>query len=207
MLTLGHRTAKQLAAAFKLAAVYAAGVTVVLLALILTGDGARRHVLEILPVLAIPAGVCLGIAFLLLAVARRAGFTALWVVIFGMWIAAVTWHFDPAPANVGFALWTLLAAPLYAIVVLGFRYPSSSARSAIWRRSISMAIAPAWLVLYAAAIHFVPSSIEDFASQPPRAPWLWRSLWLAWMLSPPTLTVAAVLRLYRGTPADVPRAA
>jgi len=203
MLALVQRTKKQLAAAVTLAAVYAAGV-IVLLLMMLVLDDPPIGVLRTLPFLGIPALVCFAIAFLLLAVARRAGFTALWVVILGLWVASVAPAYRLFRVPAEFTSWSVFAAPLYAMVVFGFprRLAAGPAR---WRLWASMAVAPAWIALFFVAAfpfyRFAPTL--EYMPLAQRVPhWLWRPLLLAWLAFPPALTLAGILRVYSRAPTD-----
>ena len=195
MIMLDYRPSKRLRAALTLAAVYAAGVLLLLLALFIM-TSTPGEVLKTLPILSIPTAICFAGAFLLLAVARRAGFTALWLVVFGFWIWSAYPYFSLFRANREFISWSLLAAPLYAMVVLGFHHQPS--RTAGWRRWITVAISVAWAVLGAIAIEFDNLSIQYFVRQAPPMLLFWRTVAFAWVIAPPAVTVTAILRLYDG---------
>jgi hypothetical protein len=197
MLALDYRPSKRLIAALKLAAVYAAAVTLLLMVLTSISDSPAR-VLKMLPFYGIPGAICFAGAFLLLAVARRAGFTALWLTILGLWTTALVQDFEPYAVRGGFAFFTLLAAPLYAMCALGFPHPSAT--RARWRQLLSITGGLAWAALFVVALrqlHF----LDAFERRQYVAPWLWSSLQYACLVIPPAVTLAGILRVYSRTPA------
>ena len=77
--------------------------------------------LAYLSVLAIP----LGVAFLLLAVARRAGFVAFWTILLVFWGFVVRAVRVPDAIPLEFVFWSVLALPLWIIGHAGVRDPAS----------------------------------------------------------------------------------
>lgn len=199
MLALDYRPSKRLRAALTLAAVYAAGVTLLLVTLISEADSPRR-VLDTLPLFSIPAGICFAVAFLLLAVARRAGFTALWVVVFSFWAWATTQDASPFAASSEFVAWSLFAAPLYAMCALGFRHETP--RAAGWRQWMSIALWPVWTGLVVMALRQVQLVDSYYPLHWPYMGWLGRSLLTAWLVTPPAVTLAGIHRVYSRAPVD-----
>lgn len=182
------------AAASRLAAVYAAAVTVLLLTLILL-IGVPIRFLADLATLSIPAVICFAGAFLLLAVARRAGLTALWLLILALWtwLILLVRGFDDGPTvGKSFVMWSTLAAPLYAMVAIGFPALNSPPR----RRLATWSIGGAWAALAVMGVKI------DFQPEWSRTIWpLWTFLQLLWVAAPPALTVRALLRVYKRAPA------
>jgi len=127
--------------------------------------------------------------------ARRAGFTALWILVFGLWVVSVYPDFSLFRANLNFLSWSLLAAPLYTMVSLGFRRPPSAG----WRRWLRMAIPVTWAALGAIAIGFDDLSLQYFLRQPSPILLFWRAMSIAWAVAPPAVTVASILWIYDGT--------
>ena len=200
MPTLDYRPSKRLRAALKLAAVYASGVTLLMMTLA-SITKSRDQVLEMLPVYSIPAAICFAAAFLLLAVARRAGFTALWLIILCLWIWGLAQDFDSDAIPGGFLAWTLLAAPLYVMCALGFRGQASPAR---WRKWLSIAVPLSWAALYVMALRQLHSSHESFFEHRQyTAWWVWSSLQYAWLVTPPAISVAGIFRVYARAPTDM----
>jgi len=198
VLALDYRPSKRLRAALTLAAVYAAGVTVLLLTVISSADSPRR-VLQMLPLFSIPAALCFAVAFLLLAVARRAGFTALWAVVFGLWVLAASQDFNPFAANTSFVSWSFFAAPLYAMCAVGF--PSSS-QPPRWRQWMSVALWPAWAALVALAFAQLRLLNEYEFLRGQYIGSLGRSLQLALWVTPPAITLVGILRVHSRPPAE-----
>ena len=194
MFAIDFRSSKRLRAALTLAALYAAGVLLLFLAVFIM-KSTPRDVLRTLPVLGIPTAICFASAFILLAVARRAGFTALWILVFGLWVVSVYPDFSLFRANLNFLSWSLLAAPLYTMVSLGFRRPPSAG----WRRWLRMAIPVTWAALGAIAIGFDDLSLQYFLRQPSPILLFWRAMSIAWAVAPPAVTVASILWIYDGT--------
>lgn len=178
---------KQLLAALRLAAVYGAGVAVLLLAYLATG-ASLHDLMAILPYLSIPAAICFAVAFLVLGVARRTGFVILSLLLFGIWlwqalgVTSHDWRF--AHINLDFIAWSILAAPLYTMVAIGF--PPTSIR----RPWISWAVAAAWATLAVAADRI---GTPFFFYGPPFA--LMTLLRVLWLAAPTVLTLTAIYRI------------
>jgi len=107
-----------LAAAARLAGLYAAGVLVLLVpfSLFATGGTGLREVLLGPP--AVAAGGFL-IGFLLLAIARRFGFGVLWILLLLAWLNTIRWSFWSLELLPRFVGWTVFAAPLYGLTAIG----------------------------------------------------------------------------------------
>jgi hypothetical protein len=187
-------TKRVIAAAVRLAGVYAVGVTVLLLALMISTDRPSA-ILADLRVLGFPAAICFAASFLLLGVARRAGFLALWVLISGFLWAWPTFlfrgHLGPPTAE-AFVLWSIFAAPLYAMVSIGFSSttaPTASSRSRSW---VSFAIAVVWLSLASWGVRY--GKLYEWLPRP--GPWL-RLFSIPWLVVPPALTFRSILHLTR----------
>ena len=201
MLTLDYRYSKRLRAALKLAAVYGAGVTPLWITLAIMSDPPPR-VFDTLLLLSLPVGICFAIAFLLLAVARRAGFTALWLIVAGFWTWGVLQEFELFAIRGGFIFFTLFAAPLYAMCVLGFR--REAATPVRWRQVLSVAIWPAWAALVGVALepHGGHHALHVFEHRQYFGGWIWTLLRYAWLVTPPAITAAGLLRVYSRGPVD-----
>lgn len=186
---------KQVLAALRLAGVYGAGVAVLLLAYLAMG-ASLHDLMGMLPYLSIPAAICFAVAFLVLGVARRTGFVILWLLVFGIWLwqalggTSHNWRFSHI--NLDFIAWSILAAPLYTMVAIGF--PPTGTRRA-W---ISWAVAAAWAALAVAADRI--GSPFFFYGPPSALTILLRILWLA---APTVLTLTAIYRIRESpTPAS-----
>jgi len=202
MLALDYRPSKRLLAALKLAAVYASGVTLLMMTLLSITKSPDR-VLDMLPLYSIPAAICFAAAFLVLAVARRAGFTALWLIILSLWAWGLSLDFDSDAIRGGFPAWTLLAAPLYVMCAVGFRGQSSPAR---WRQWLSIAVPLGWAALYVVALRQLHSfHSHDFERRQYSGWWVWSWLEYAWLVAPLAITVSGILRVYSRAPTDAAR--
>lgn len=196
MSALHYRPSKRLRAAASLAALYAAGVTLLGIGLIST-DSPRPF--EMLPLFSIPAAACFGLAFVLLAAARRAGFIVLWLVVFGSWVSAASQDFGPFSAGGEFLTWSVLAAPLYAMCTIGFRRRSS--RRPRWRGWMLVVLRLAWPTLAVLAIPYFAMR-GHYAVHGQYLAWPSRWLLVGWLATPPAITLAGILRVYGGVPAD-----
>ena len=181
-------------AAMRLAAVYAAGVTLLFLALVVR-DAGIREVLREVEFLAIPAGICFGAAFLLLAIGRRLGFTALWLCSLGFWawLTLRYQHLGWWPAA-NFLVWSVLSAPLYLIVHVGFRPPTSTRR---WTKLTTFAEFILWTSLAVAAVLMDPPIDVVMLDEPWWFGTLERILTVAWYLTPPVVTMLALRHVHR----------
>jgi hypothetical protein len=142
------------AAAVRLAGIYALGVVCLLTSLLLMLEGPRVSPSDTALVVALPFSVLFGFAFVILAVARRAGFGILWRLLLALW----TWMMireGPSPWIPRLFLgWSSLALPLFTIGALGVRH-SYSGQSALRWPPASRLMATIWLVLAAAALYVV----------------------------------------------------
>jgi hypothetical protein len=130
-------------AAGRLAALYVATALMLLVAVVALMDGVIPTFSELLE-LWIPLSVAFLIVFLLLAIARRAGFVGFWVILLGLWVLILR-DVPHAGLAKGFLAWTVLALPLYAMGMIGA--PSTSRLL----RIASMGIAIIWFCLLVAA--------------------------------------------------------
>jgi len=190
-------------AAGRLAAIYVSTVLVLLVVVGSLMDGVLPSLDELLA-LWIPLSFVFMIAFLLLAVARRAGFTALWLVALGIWVWLLS---DSSVPSVGlqFIGWTILAFPLYLLGVVGA--PSAQPGA----RRISGAIVLGWWGFVAAA-YFMNPRLLEFAPLSQVTETLFRKGALIWGPLPFVLGAYEMRRLWAaigqiGRPeADVTRA-
>jgi hypothetical protein len=147
---LGSRWVKTLAAAARLAGIYAIAVLILLVPFALfIGIGATdlKELLLGLPLLA--AGGFL-VGFLLLAIARRVGFAILWFFLLLLWINVIreaSWSLGLLPRFPG---WTVFAAPLYVLTAIGLS-GGANARSLIRELLITAGL---WATLVALALKF-----------------------------------------------------
>lgn len=112
------RWLRVLAAAARLAAVYVIGVLVLLIPFMLMPYGGLPSLAAVADVGSL-AMIPFGLAFLLLAAARRAGFVTLWVLLGGLWGAVLMAHDLPIDLLIAFVGWSVLALPLHFLTALG----------------------------------------------------------------------------------------
>ena len=153
MTALQYQFSKRiLGAAVRLAGVYAVCV-IVTFAIVLAFSRSLAMLLDILPLLGIPGAICFAAAFVLLAFARRAGFIALWLIILGLWATPMISQGDLSTEwDSAFLFWTILAAPLYVMVMLGFRSDVTSHSPA--RRMAPWILGAVWLGLVIVNLRF-----------------------------------------------------
>ncbi|HEU4996573.1 MAG TPA: hypothetical protein VFT29_17270 [Gemmatimonadaceae bacterium] len=187
---LPHR--RSVLAALRLSVLYAASVTVLFTTLLVFMM--PRDVTADMFALVIPFVVCFSIAMLLLASARRVGFTALWILLLGLWAWSVfVDRSEPLPDR-NFVFWSILAAPLYAIVALGFPGAKpTTARSAI----TSLLVFCSWAALVVVGL---TRSISLFATPSVGD----RLLEFAWLAAPVALTARAIARIHRSARESAP---
>ena len=109
-----------LLAAARLAALYAVAVALLLLP-IFAWQGRSPHSVHHLMQYAIPSAFVFGVAFVLLAAARRAGFVALWLLLAALWILILHDVVAQYPSDIitAFVGWSALAMPLAILGGLG----------------------------------------------------------------------------------------
>lgn len=187
-------TRKNAIAAARLTSAYGAAVALLLAPTL----GIAGAVAEGFAHLAAPLGAWLAVTFALLATARRAAFVALWLLTLVVWVWQ--WElFGPrgAFAGGGFMLWSLVAAPFYAITVVGFGAagPVSRARRVAWALGIG-----GWLAAAAAGIAFQfgfgPLGCLGYATTGVRM--LDRIVEATWLAMPPLVALDAIRRVWRG---------
>jgi hypothetical protein len=132
-------------AAARLGGLYVIGVALMLTPFMLLPGGGLPGLRDLVR-LAAPAGILFAVAFILLALARRAGFAALWVLLTGLWTAMLIAHEMPIDIMVGFVAWSVFAVPLHVLGALGV--PSSlHLRIGRWRLRAATTGTVLWLVL------------------------------------------------------------
>ena len=106
-------------AAARLAALYAAGVVLLLLAFTALLNGLPRTLSD-LPGITVPIAVLFSLAFAILAVARRAGFVVLWFCMIGLWVWMLIQVFGYSPLSIPmrFVGWSVLAVCLVGAALL-----------------------------------------------------------------------------------------
>src|SRR5687767_8586296 len=138
------------AAAARLAGLYAIGVVLLVIPLVLLPSGALPAFRD-LAIVAVPAGLLFLVAFPVLAAARRAGFVALWLLLAGLWVLLLVAHDMPIELLIGFAAWSALAFPLHVLGALGV--PSGfGLRIARVRVGVAPAVTIVWMALLIAAV-------------------------------------------------------
>jgi hypothetical protein len=196
MLPVARPTLKPVRAAARLAGVYAAGVAILMLSLVVT-VGFSSGILATIFTLGLPVSLCFAIAFVLFATGRRAGFTALWLLLLALraWVI-VSSPYAPPPGEV-FLLWSLFAAPLYAINMTGFESASklNAISSSRWRHTLgSCSVWATWAVMAVAGL--ASPSFIDYGRGATRL--LWAIAQTGWLALPAGLTIAAIFRARRG---------
>lgn len=149
-------------------------------------------------VLAIPFGT----AFLLLAIARRAGFVALWTILLVFWgfVVSLGGMKMPHLIPLDFAVWSMLALPLWIIGHAGLRDPSSrKLRIGPFTFSPATMVLSCWLLLLASSRLFGLFQTSIVIVSPPRPPDL--ALWTLWAPAPLWISAFAVRHVWRGTAA------
>jgi hypothetical protein len=149
-------------AAIVLAALYTLGVATFLAVLAAT-DGDWRLYIDSVRSTAASFGVLFGIAFVILAFARRIGFVALWVLLCTLWILLLR---DGLLGGGGYALpfefvkWSVFALPLYLI---GFMAVPRAIHIKIGNRRVPpvLVVGGLWVVLAVAG--FI---LRDYAYPP-----------------------------------------
>jgi hypothetical protein len=128
MLVTRPRWARILLAAVRLAAIYAAGVLILLIPLIVRSrnEGFEPNSQPWLQLPVIGA-VCFVLGFVALAAVKRLGFALLWGLLLWWWIRMI----GPGPVvflDMPFVAWTAFAAPLYILSAIGLTETTSSRR-------------------------------------------------------------------------------
>lgn len=190
-------TRKRAVAAARLSTLYVAGVGL-LTPPVLGALDALGGLMDGLAFVASPLGAWFAATFVLLAVVRRAAFVALWLLTLVVWM----WQWEiigPTGffAGGGFTLWSLVAAPLYAITVVGFeaRQPLTLAR-----RVASAIGIGGWLAAAAAGIVFQHGfgpmgCLGGVATT--GVSLLDRTIEAAWLAMPPLVALDAIRRVCR----------
>lgn len=172
-------TRRSILSAIRIAALYTACVALVFLLLFLS-EGSEFSWWTGLGELAWPAAICFIVAVVVLATARRAGFTAMWVLLFGLWLWLIISRHPHGPA---FVVWSILAAPLYVMCATGFR-PLPMPRWVPWL------VLLAWAGL--ATIGFANGLGQVIRFEPIRS-----VVTVAWMIMPFIISTLMVLRIER----------
>ena len=196
----GIRWRRVVPAAATLAGIYVLGVGVCIAVLLgvwtVNGWGdppSVNDLIELARWLVPPAAV----AFILLAVARRAGFIALWALLVCLWIFLLDSSYAlQIPPR--FLSWSLFALPLWIIGQLGVirHLPSDRVRLSLG------AILGIWIALaFAGSFFFAP--FPSFHGGIPLLPYPAATIaaWLVWFPAPFILSAVAVHHVWRGTSA------
>ena len=190
-------------AAIRLAALYAVAMFALLIGFVSFVEG--LPLLSDLAELALPFGITFCIAFLILAVARRAGFVALWIVLLSAWVWLLR---DGAPfveVPKVFIGWTILALPLFAIGALG-----SSGRDGRWpallRRAHPLVVLAVWLVIAGVALYSALNTpYMHWYDGPTRFGTLFSKI--VWIPTPFVIAALEITRIWLATSPDKPQAA
>jgi hypothetical protein len=184
-----------------LAALYALGVAALLAPFAFLADWDLRDLTDGL----IPFAILLGVAFVVLAVARRIGFVLLWLVLVGLWV----WLLVPGVSDLStllysgivhpfkFAFWSVLAAPLFIMTTV-FADAGTRTRVGRWSLPPTYIIAVLWIMLVSAG--FI---LRDYGH--PHFPWVSISAaitlatlgWLLWAPMPAVIAAVAVRAFWR----------
>jgi hypothetical protein len=184
-------------AAAKLAAIY---IALVILGIVVLDVTLRAGVppLDVIREFAIWLSIPFACAFVLLAVARRWGFVALWVILGALWIAigvvARSWRWSIDFPSL-FVLWTIFALPLWIIGQAGIPLPSRR------RISPSMVLLACWAVLLVSSRFVLPRT--DPPDLDPHSALLFALAWI-WAPMPLVLSAFAISHVWRGTAKPVP---
>jgi len=156
------RWARILLAATRLAALYAAGVFILAVPILLFLNGPGGNTSDVLEGSPVTAAVGFVAGFLALAVARRLGFAILWSLLFYLW-ARTAPEFPSGLVSMAFLFWTVLAAPLYLLSAIGLGRGTRGDRVEVgvtvlvWLGTVALALAaPNWNLHGSAA--YAPSA-------------------------------------------------
>ena len=107
-----------LAAAARLAGMYAIGVLLLMIPFMFFPYGGLPSVTDVAE-LGGWAVLPFAVAFILLAAARRAGFVVLWTLLGALWTAVLAAHDLPIDLLIAFVGWSVLALPLHFLTAIG----------------------------------------------------------------------------------------
>src|SRR5688572_21167641 len=180
-------------AALQLAALYAVASATCLIAVGVLVFHDPLPLASELPYFALP----LVVAFLVLAVARRAGFALLWLLLVGLWVRVAMLDGPPGLAlPTLFLSWSALAAPLFAIGALGV--PSQPNRPASQRVPRPLVVSFAWALLAVLALSVVYTVDSGlFFRESGRG--LNALASLLWLPVPVAIAIVEVTRVWIGT--------
>lgn len=177
-----------LPAALRVAGIYATGVLLMLVPFMLMPRGGLPS-FRLVTTLGAAVSVLFALAFLLLAVARRAGVVMLWALLGILWGLLLAAHDEPVELAIGFVGWSVLALPLHGLCVMGMpegvavrlgrtRVRASSVATTLWIATLI----PAWTVLYFSLRIMFPEPHTAFFLAGKIAPFLWGPAPLALMV-------------------------
>ena len=149
----------RIAAAARLAAVYVIGVLVLLIPFMLMPYGGLPSLAGVAEVGSL-AMIPFGLVFLLLAAARRAGFVILWLLLGGLWGAALMAHDLPIDLLIAFVGWSVLALPLHFLNALGIT-EAHRLRIARVRMSVPALTSILWTLVLVPALAVHPERVEE----------------------------------------------
>jgi hypothetical protein len=151
-----------------------------------------RELLQIAPFFAIPFVGSFG----LLAIARRVGFAALWVLLAGFWVFLLRDTSPPALAP-AFLIWSILALPLWLMGQLGVARTRTVGKLPVGAQAVGLAL---WAVLILAARLAVPLEAGELYVVPPGPPTV--IVWIIWAPAPFLISAFALRHVWRGTAPD-----
>lgn len=177
-------------AAVRLGALYGAAVATLFLLVILPVLG-FRNASEIGDVVLFGSAQFLAVfafAFLVLGITRHFGFMLLWTLLLVGWIASARGTVGSPAVFTTFLMWSLFAAPLYAMITMGIPDDAASrAATRLWR-----VVPIVWLLL--GGVAYAMMFPRWSGRWPQRAPLAEVVLWL-WTVAPFVIGGAALWRL------------
>lgn len=145
------RWARILLAAVRLAAIYAAGVVILLLPLMAWWSRRGELSPDDQPWLKVPVAglVCFAFGFVALAAVKRLGFVVLWGLLLWQWITTV--DTPMVFLDMPFLAWTALGVPLYVLSAVGLSSETAGFRR--WRIEFVTTLL-IWAIIAAVAFLF-----------------------------------------------------
>ena len=196
-------TRRRTVAAARVTSAYAASSVLLLVPLLAVGGSMA----DAMRFLASPLGAWIAVTFALLVLARRAAFTVLWFLTLVAW----AWQherlgFDAFDSGIGFLFWSVLAAPLYVMTVVGFGGMRVAGRA---QRIAAIAGIAGWAALVVAGainpfgFYYGIGCFGSYATTGMRA--LDIVIAKAWLVVPPVVALDAIRRVHRAPRLVEPR--
>jgi hypothetical protein len=196
----GFQPLRRFRAALVLAAIYTLGVAALLVPLAAIDDW-RLYINDDLLTTVRPFGVLLGGAFVILAIARRVGFVAFWVLLSGLWALLLNSGGHALPFE--FLKWSVFALPLYLIslIAAGRTIPIR-----IGSRTISplIVVGGIWVVLAIAGLvlrdyAFPPEYVRITDGQVTAFERVSALGWVLWAPAPFVIAAVAIAAMWVGS--------